>query len=104
MKTLPVAPLLLSVVLGLTVGLAAADEATAKANGCLACHAMDKKLVGPSYKSIANKFKGDAHAAVELAKVVGAGSKGIWGPVPMPPQPKISDADLKKVMTWILAQ
>jgi len=104
MKAISFVPLLLTVALSLSAGQAIADEATAKANGCLACHAIDKKLVGPSYKSVATKFKGDAHAVDALTKVLRAGGKGVWGPVPMPPQTKISDADLKKVLTWILAQ
>jgi cytochrome c len=97
-------PLTLAIGLLLSTGQAAADEATAKANGCMACHALEKKLVGPGFKSIANKYKGDALVADKLAKAVRAGSKGIWGPVPMPAQAKISDADLKKVMAWIVAQ
>jgi len=70
----------------------------------MACHALDKKVVGPSFKSIASKYKGDANAADKLANEVRAGSKGIWGPVPMPAQAKINDADLKKVVAWVLAQ
>jgi cytochrome c len=97
-------PLTLALGLLLSAGQAAADEATAKANGCMACHALDKKLVGPAYKSVANKYKGDATAAEKLAHTVRAGNKGVWGPTPMPPQAKISDADLKKVVAWILAQ
>jgi len=97
-------PLILAIGLLVPLGQAAADEAAAKSNGCMACHAVDKKVVGPSYKSIASKFKGDANAADKLAKQVRTGSKGVWGPVPMPVQAKISDADLKKVIAWILAQ
>jgi len=97
-------PLTLALGLLLSAGQAAADEATAKANGCMACHALDKKLVGPAYKSVASKYKGDANAADKLAKEVRAGSKGVWGSVPMPAQAKISDADLKKVVAWILAR
>jgi cytochrome c len=97
-------PLTLALGLLLSAGQAAADEATAKANGCMACHALDKKLVGPAYKSVANKYKGDATAADKLAHAVRAGNKGVWGPTPMPPQTKISDADLKKVLAWVLAQ
>jgi cytochrome c len=96
-------PFALALGLLVPVGQAAADEATAKSNGCTACHAIDKKLVGPSYKSVAGKYKGDANAAEKLAKEVRAGSKGIWGQVPMPAQPKISDDDLKKVISWILS-
>jgi cytochrome c len=106
MKATRLIPLTLTLAIGLllTTGQAAADEATAKANGCMACHALDKKLVGPAYKSVANKYKGDAAAADRLAKEIRTGSKGVWGPVPMPAQAKISDADLKKVLAWVLAQ
>ncbi|OYY92782.1 MAG: hypothetical protein B7Y41_14480 [Hydrogenophilales bacterium 28-61-23] len=104
MKAIHLIPLALASALCLSTGLAAADEAIAKANGCMACHAVDKKLVGPSYKSVATKYKGDANAADKIAHEVRAGSKGVWGPVPMPAQAKISDADLKKVLAWILAQ
>jgi cytochrome c len=104
MNVVRLIPLTLAVSLSLTAGQAAADEATAKTNGCTACHALDKKVVGPSFKSIANKYKGDANAADKLAHEVRAGSKGVWGQVPMPAQAKISDADLKKVLTWVLAQ
>jgi cytochrome c len=86
-----------------STGQAIADEATTKANGCMSCHAMDKKVVGPSLKSIASKYKGDAAALDKLVHEVRVGNKGVWGPVPMPAQTKISDADLKKVVTWILA-
>lgn len=104
MKSTRLIPLTVALGLLLSAGPAAADEATAKSNGCIACHSLDKKVVGPAFKSIANKYKGDANADDKLAKEVRAGSKGVWGPVPMPAQAKISDADLKKVVTWILAQ
>ena len=97
-------PLTLSLSLLLATGQAAADEVAAKANGCMACHALDKKVVGPSFKSIASKSRGDANAADKLAKAVRTGSKGVWGPVAMPAQARINDADLKKVVAWILAQ
>lgn len=102
MKATRLIPLTLGLLLA--TGQAIADEATAKANGCMACHALDKKLVGPAYKSVANKYKGDAAAADRLAKEIRSGSKGVWGPAPMPPQTKINDADLKKVLAWVLAQ
>jgi cytochrome c len=104
MNTTRLIPLTLAIGLLLSAGQATADEAAAKSNGCMACHALDKKVVGPSYKSIANKYKGDANVADKLAKEVRTGSKGVWGPVPMPAQAKISDADLKKVLNWVLAQ
>lgn len=77
-----------------------ADEALAKKYNCLACHQVDKKVVGPAYKDIAKKYKA-ADAASLVAKVKKGGS-GVWGPVPMPPNPTVPDADLKKLVDWIL--
>lgn len=81
-----------------------ASEAIATKAACLACHTKDKKLVGPSYKDVAAKYKGQADAAAKLADKVRKGGQGVWGPVPMPPNPaeKINDADLKAVVQWIL--
>ena len=82
---------------------AQASEDLAKRNGCAACHAVDKKVVGPSWHDIASKYKGkDIHG--ELAAKVKAGGKGVWGNVPMPPQAKVSDADLKALLTWVATQ
>lgn len=73
-------------------------------NACLACHAMEKKVVGPSYQDIAAKYKGgDAAVADTLAKHIKQGVSGVWGPIPMPPNPNINDADLKLVVEWIIA-
>lgn len=96
MKLLFALPLALS----LAAGPALADEATAKKNGCMACHALEKKIVGPSFKDIAGKKS----PADTLVKHVREGSKGVWGAVAMPPQAKISEADLKKVVAWIQTQ
>jgi cytochrome c len=84
---------------------AAAKAVTAKA-ACNACHAVDKKIVGPAYIEIAKKYKGDAKALATLTGQVRAGGAGKWGQVPMPPNPpeKISDADLKAVVEWILSK
>ena len=84
-------------------GQAQADEALAKAKNCMSCHAVDKKLVGPSYKDVAAKYKGDAGAAEALATKVKAGGKGVWGEIPMPPN-NVSDDEAKKLATWVLAQ
>jgi cytochrome c len=84
-------------------GNALASEDLAKKNGCAACHAPEKKIVGPSWKDIAGKYKGDAKAADALAAKVKAGGKGVWGSIPMPPQSKVSDADLKAILGWALA-
>jgi cytochrome c len=86
----------------LLAGRAGADEALAKKHNCFACHQVDKKLVGPAYKDIAKKYKGQAGAAAKLAQKVKQGGSGVWGPVPMPPNPTVPDADLKKLVDWIL--
>ncbi|HQR87462.1 MAG: cytochrome C [Burkholderiales bacterium 35-55-47] len=74
----------------------------AKKNNCLACHAVDKKLVGPSYQDVAKKYAGQADAVANLTKSIKAGGSGKWGPVPMPPQAQLSDADAKALATWVL--
>ena len=82
---------------------ALADMALATTKNCMACHAVDKKLVGPSYKDIAAKYAGQADAVDKLAGKVVKGGSGVWGPVPMPANAQINDADAKKLVTWILA-
>jgi cytochrome c len=79
-----------------------ASKEIATKNACMGCHAIDKKVVGPAYKDIAAKYKGQADAADKLAKKVKAGGGGVWGPVPMPANTGISEADAKTVVKWIL--
>jgi cytochrome c len=74
-----------------------------KKNGCTACHAIDKKVLGPAYQDVAAKYKGDATAAAKLQDKVKKGGSGVWGPVPMPPNPQVSDADIKSMIAFILA-
>jgi cytochrome c len=81
---------------------ARADEALAKKYNCLACHQVDKKVVGPAYKDVAKKYKGNAGAEAMLIDKVKKGGSGVWGPIPMPPNPAVPDADLKKLVDWIL--
>lgn len=82
----------------------AADEtALAKSKNCLSCHTIDKKLVGPAYKDVAAKYKGDKTAPAKLAAKVKAGGKGVWGEIPMPPN-NITDEEAKKLVAWILSQ
>jgi cytochrome c len=88
--------------LALTTGAAFADEAMAKKNGCLGCHQVAKKVVGPSFSDIAKKYKGDAKAAEHLEHVIVKGGKGVWGAVPMAPQPKAA-GDAKALAAWILS-
>ena len=82
---------------------ALADEALAKAKNCMACHAVDKKLVGPAYKEVAKKYAGDKTATEKLATKIQKGGSGVWGAIPMPANPQVSDADAKKLAAWVLA-
>ena len=83
--------------------VALADTALAQKNGCLACHQVDKKVVGPAYKDISAKYKGaDAAKIDELATKVVKGGVGVWGQIPMPPNAKVSPDDAKTLVTWIL--
>lgn len=86
------------------VPVAQADEALAKKYACTACHQADKKLVGPSYKDVAAKYKGQGDAAAKLAAKVKKGGSGVWGPIAMPPHPQVPDADMQKIIKWVLAQ
>ena len=96
-----------SLALAFTLPTARADDAATEAAmtkaGCMACHTKDKKLVGPAFKDIAAKYKGQDMVAKLMEKVRKGGS-GVWGPVPMAPNPpeKINDADLKEAVEMIL--
>ena len=86
---------------------ALADQALAQAKNCMACHAVATKMVGPSYKDVAAKYKDDKDAVKKLALTIQKGStpgKGNWGPVPMPANTQVSDADAAKLATWVMAQ
>jgi cytochrome c len=81
-----------------------AGKKLAGAKNCLACHAVDKKLVGPSYKEVAKKYAGDKAAEAKLIEKVKKGGKGVWGDTPMPPNsPAVKDDDIKALVQWILA-
>jgi len=75
----------------------------AKKSSCLACHAIDKKLVGPSFKDVAAKYRGDAGAEARLADMIGRGSRGVWGMMAMPPSPQVSEADRKILARFVLS-
>jgi cytochrome c len=77
--------------------------AIAKNNACMGCHAVDRKLVGPSFQQIAGKYKGDVQAPAKLAVKVRGGGSGVWGAIPMPSHPGMSDADIRTVVAWVLA-
>ena len=103
MRTVVIALALAGVVVTTGAGAATPGEDLIKKNGCTACHAMDKKVVGPAYQEVAAKYKGDAKAPDKLAEKVKKGGSGVWGQVPMPPNPQVSDPDLKTMITYILA-
>lgn len=84
-------------------GAASADQALAQKNACMSCHGVDKKIVGPAYQEVAKKYAGDKTAKDRLVAKVKAGGKGVWGPVPMPPNPNLKDEDAEKLVKWILS-
>ena len=84
-------------------GTAQANEKLLQASGCTACHSVDKKLVGPGYKDVAAKYRGNKGAEADLIKKVKAGSKGVWGDIPMPPNAHVKDADIKTLVRWVLS-
>ena len=82
---------------------ALANEELAKKNACTACHAIDKKLVGPAYKDVAAKYRSDKGAEAKLVDKVKKGGVGVWGQVPMPPNAHVKDQDIAALVKWILA-
>jgi cytochrome c len=83
---------------------AQASDALAKKHNCLICHTVDKKVIGPSYKDVAAKYRGDKKAEANLFEKVKKGGQGAWGQVPMPPNATVPDADIKVLVKWILSQ
>ncbi len=83
--------------------VAQADEALAKAKNCFACHAVEKKIVGPSYKDVAKKYAGQKDAEPKLIETVLKGGKGSWGDVPMPPNATVKPDEAAKLVKWILS-
>ena len=79
-----------------------ANPDLAKAKNCLACHAVDKKLVGPAYKDVAAKYANDKDAAAKLAKKIREGGVGVWGQVPMPANPQVNEAEAATLAKWVL--
>jgi cytochrome c len=95
------------IVFGLALSAAAAfpslaDQALAQAKNCMSCHAVENKLVGPSYKDVATKYKGDKSAVDKMATKIIKGGAGVWGPVPMPANAQVNEAEAKKLAAWVL--
>ena len=86
----------------LLAGTVQADEKLAQANGCMTCHQIDKKVLGPSYKEVAAKYRGNAGAEAMLVKKVKDGGKGVWGEMVMPPNAHVKDPDIAAIVKWIL--
>lgn len=82
---------------------AQADEKLAQANGCMTCHQVEKKILGPGFKEIANKYRGNAGAEALLAKKIKEGGKGAWGDMMMPPNAHVKDADIAAIVKWTLS-
>ncbi len=88
----------------LFTGQVSANQALAQKSGCLACHAIDKKVLGPALKDVAAKYKGDKSAEAKLVAKVKAGGSGVWGPMPMPANsPQVKDEDIKSIVQWVLS-
>ena len=88
----------------LFAGQASANQALAQKSGCLACHGVDKKVLGPAFKDVGAKYKGDKSAEAKLVAKVKAGGSGVWGPMPMPANsPQVKDEDIKSIVQWILS-
>jgi len=87
-----------------TAADAKAAEALAQKSGCLACHSIDKKVLGPAYKDVAAKYKGDKTAEAKMIEKVKKGGSGTWGPMPMPANsPQVKDEDIKTIVQWVLS-
>lgn len=86
----------------LTAAPVFAGEDLAKEKNCMACHAVDRQMVGPAYSDIAEKYKGDDGAMAAVVDQIQNGGSGEWGPVPMPPQPQVDDEQAKALAEWIL--
>jgi len=94
---------MLALVTVAAVAPAMADQALAQSKNCFACHAIDKKVVGPAYKDVAAKYAGDKTAVDKLAAKIQKGGSGVWGPVPMPANTQVNEAEAKKLAAWVLS-
>jgi cytochrome c len=94
---------LIAVLAAVVAGPALANQELAQKKSCLACHAMDKKLIGPAYKEVAAKYAGQKDAVAKLAEKIQKGGAGVWGQVPMPANPQVNPEEAKQLATWVLS-
>jgi cytochrome c len=99
-----ISSLTLALALAFTSGTALASAELAKAKNCTACHAVDKKLIGPSYKNVAAKYANDKDALAKLTKKVREGGVGVWGQIPMPANPQVSADEATALVKWVMSQ
>ena len=83
---------------------ASASQELAMKSGCMTCHGVDKKLIGPAFKDVAAKYRGNKAAEADLFKKVHEGSKGVWGDIPMPPNKHVKEDDIRTIIKWVLSQ
>lgn len=95
---------ILAIVLAISFNSANANEALAQKSGCLACHNVNVKILGPAYKDVAAKYRGQAGAEDKLVAKVKAGGSGVWGAIPMPPHPQIKEEDIRIIVKWVLTK
>lgn len=103
MKALIVSALAAVGIVAAAPALASPEADLAKAKNCMSCHAVDKKVVGPAYQDVAKKYAGQKDAVANLTEKVMKGGGGVWGQVPMPPNPSVKPDEAKKLVEWILA-
>ena len=89
--------------LAISFNSANANEALAQKSGCLACHNVNVKVLGPAYKDVAAKYRGQAGAEDKLVAKVKAGGSGVWGPIPMPAHPQVKEEDIRTIVKWVLS-
>ena len=93
----------LAVALGLASGAAMASADLAKAKNCMACHAEAKNLIGPAYKDVAAKYANDKDAVAKLSEKIRKGGVGVWGQIPMPANPQVSEAEAETLAKWVMS-
>jgi cytochrome c len=95
---------ILAIMLATSMSNTYANEALAQKSGCLACHNVNVKILGPAYKDVAAKYRGQAGAEDKLVAKVKAGGSGVWGPIPMPAHPQVKEEDIRTIVKWVLTK